>query len=121
MNAKEACCGCGGGNRDPETFHHNLPIYNGVPDYPNDQIDYRFDLPSDKECKHCYKCKANEIWNDHWGYSCKAYYFGNFCTEDGEKGPGWSSSYGPIKSYHNACRDAFSACGACGYKNDTNV
>ena len=38
MNAKEACCGCGGGNRDPETFQKNLPIYNGVPLYPNEQV-----------------------------------------------------------------------------------
>ena len=83
------------------------------------QIDYRFTLPSDKDCKRCYKCKEEKIWNDNWGYSCKAYHYGNFCTEDGKVGSGWNSSYGTIHSYHNACRDAFGACGACGYSNRT--
>ena len=38
MNAKEACCGCGGGNKDPSTFDNRLPIYEGVPAYPYDQV-----------------------------------------------------------------------------------
>ena len=38
MNAKQACCGCGGGNKNQNTFQNNLPIYNGVPSYPYDQV-----------------------------------------------------------------------------------
>ena len=37
-NAKEACCGCGGGNKDQKTFVDNLPIYDGVPDYPYEEV-----------------------------------------------------------------------------------
>ena len=36
--AKQACCGCGGGNMDPQMFQNDLPIYNGVPSYPYDQV-----------------------------------------------------------------------------------
>ena len=38
MSAKQACCGCGGGNTDPNTFDNNLPIYNGVPSYPYGEV-----------------------------------------------------------------------------------
>ena len=80
------------------------------------KIDYRFVLPSDKNCNRCHKCKGGNLWNDNWGYSCKAYHYGDFCTKEGKVGPGWNSSYyGTIDSYHNACRDAISACGTCGF------
>ena len=38
MNCKQACCGCGGGNKDPDTFDDTLPVYNGIPTYPYDQV-----------------------------------------------------------------------------------
>ena len=31
MSAREACCGCGGGNKNPDDSE---PLYNGVPSYP---------------------------------------------------------------------------------------
>ena len=31
MSAKEACCGCGGGNKNPDDSE---PLYSGVPSYP---------------------------------------------------------------------------------------
>ena len=40
MTCKEACCGCGGGNKDPDTFDDSLPIYDGVPEYPYDMVQY---------------------------------------------------------------------------------
>ena len=33
MSAKQACCGCGGGNTDPNQFDKNSPEYNGIPPY----------------------------------------------------------------------------------------
>ena len=79
------------------------------------QVDYHF-TEEDHNTKLCHKCVEGNIWNDSWGYSCLAYHYGDFCTTDGETGPGWHPSYGPIESYRNAKRDAFGACGACGYK-----
>ena len=38
MNAKQACCGCGGGNKNPTTFDKTLPIYDGVPAYPYNEV-----------------------------------------------------------------------------------
>ena len=64
--------------------------------------------------KDCYKCKQGKVWHDSWGYSCLAYYYGNFCTKHGKTGKGWKvEDYGPISSYKNAGKDAFEACGAC--------
>ena len=40
MTCKDACCGCGGGNKNPETFDENLPVYDGVPEYPYDLVVY---------------------------------------------------------------------------------
>ena len=35
MSAKEACCGCGGGNKNPDDSE---PLYNGVPSYPYAEV-----------------------------------------------------------------------------------
>ena len=35
MSAKEACCGCGGGNKNPDDSE---PLYDGVPSYPYAEI-----------------------------------------------------------------------------------
>ena len=78
------------------------------------QIDYRF-VAQDQNSNNCHKCVAGKFWNDNWGYSCLAYHYGKFCTREGKIGPGWKSSYGTITSYRNAKRDAFKACGACGF------
>ena len=63
-------------------------------------------------------CRPGEIWNDGSGYSCLAYYYGAFCTEDGEEGSGWDADkYGSVESYYNpenSGKNPFSACGACG-------
>ena len=81
-------------------------------------------MPSDKDsCPKCYNCEKGKIWNDNYGYSCKAYHYGKFCIFDEKTQkwnanydkPGWSYSYGKISDYKNACRNAFDACGACGF------
>merc|ERR1719361_1590452 len=113
---KGACCGCGGGNKDPSTFDETLPVYDGVPSYPYDKTDYHF-TADDHNARICHKCVEGRMWNNYWGYSCLAYHYGNFCTIDGEVGPGWNTeNYGPIAYYRNAKRDAFKACGACGFQ-----
>ena len=38
MNAFQACCGCGGGNRNPAKFDNTLPVYDGVPAYPYQKV-----------------------------------------------------------------------------------
>ena len=44
MTCKEACCGCGGGNKDPDTFDDSLPIYDGVPEYPYNMVKYKSNM-----------------------------------------------------------------------------
>ena len=76
-------------------------------------MDYHF-TAADKADKNCYNCEEGKGWHDSWGYSCLAYFYGNFCTKDGKVGKGWKvKKYGPISDYNNAGKDAFEACGAC--------
>ena len=35
MSAKEACCGCGGGNKNPDDSE---PLYDGIPSYPYAEV-----------------------------------------------------------------------------------
>ena len=77
------------------------------------QIDYYFTASDKANNTPCYKCKEGKVWRDSWGYTCLAYYYGNFCTTNGTTG--WDvDSYGQISEYMNAGKDAFEACGACG-------
>ena len=149
MTAREACCGCGGGNRNPDTFieSQDFPIYSNSPNfeltYPSEyqqvryirtisidnnnteitihntlQNDYKFDYSKDSKCEecvnaNCYNWKAPKIWNDNYGYDCKAYYFGQFCTPYQTEGTGWWTGYGNVIDYRNVCMNAFEACAFC--------
>ena len=42
MNARKACCGCGGGKKNPKKFDKTLPRYNGVSAYPFEKVGYVF-------------------------------------------------------------------------------
>ena len=37
-SAAKACCGCGGGLRNPKKFSDQLPVYTGVSEYPYDGV-----------------------------------------------------------------------------------
>ena len=113
LSAMQACCGCGGGIRNSTNFSNELPIYTGVRKYPYANNDHHFSKEEETN-SNCYNCKENQVWHDSCGYSCLAYYYGNFCTKDGKTGRGWNiEDYGPISSYKNGGKDAFEACGAC--------
>ena len=113
ISAVQACCACGGGIKNPKLFSYELPTYSKVSDYPYLNDDYHF-TAKDEISQNCYKCKEAEVWHDSCGYSCLAYYYGNFCTKDGKTGKGWEDeSYGPISAYKNGGKDALEACMAC--------
>merc|ERR1712130_1050336 len=121
-NGRTACCGCGGGNKNPDTFNSDLPMYSGVDVYPYADIDQYWTASDvDDGCRHSDKpepCIPGNVWSDAFGYSCLAYYYGDFCTVDGEQGPGWDlGKFGPVESYYNPLASAtnpYAACGACG-------
>jgi len=59
-------------------------------------------------------CADTPGWSDSVLDSCGDYETYQWCTADGEEGPGWSSDWGSIESYAVNGVDAYAACCACG-------
>lgn len=61
-------------------------------------------------------CLDRPNWVDSYGYTCKLYADGQYCTADGGFGPGWDPSWGSdYRAYTSADGiDATQACCACG-------
>ena len=53
-------------------------------------------------------------WHDPYGYSCRAYHFGSFCTLDGTPGSGWKARDGDLADYVRDRMSPLDACCACG-------
>ena len=76
-------------NKDVSTFDAGLPEYKKLEKYPFDLTDYKFsESDIGEDCYHMNNgnwggCKASIRWNDNYGYTCKAYYYGNFCDQTG--------------------------------------
>jgi len=106
----EACCACGGGEGEGYT----APEYNHV-----DYVFTREDRAKARPRRNKRKISVGKYWVDAYGYSCRAYKAMKLCNADGTQGEGWDAgSWGSIKSYANAGRDCFRACGVCGWKGD---
>jgi len=61
-----------------------------------------------------YEQSGGKPWHDQYGYSCRAYHFGSFCTLDGEQGSGWKPSDGPLSDYKWDGKTVLEACCTCG-------
>lgn len=113
VSAFDACCACGGGQANQDCAYADCwePI---DPPYQYEGLsttceDAKF--PSNKGPPY----RRGHYWTDDYGYSCRAYATGNYCTADGQTGPGWRSDlWDPISSYANGGMDGFEACCVCG-------
>jgi len=64
----------------------------------------------------CEDYKINDKpWHDDKGWNCAVYHYGELCTSEGERGPGWKNQeWGTLQQHAHGKYHAKTACCACG-------
>lgn len=117
VSAADACCGCGGGvggTRPPSFAPTSAPSVSPTINDGTTTIDTPTTTVFSSTTPKPRCADSPPWWQDSFGATCAQYGGSQWCTLDGQTGPGWATWWGEIEDYAVNGITAFQACCDCG-------